>query len=425
MILFVPVVLGLAVNPVAADTTKMPWEENRPIVKVKRELYRASPAKGQSAWVGVRYVDGGLLREETHTEMAQSDTPTKPRYRRSNDNGRTWSEFKPKPEVVTHPGGVRVYWGDGAHYYDARYKATVGIWLRQPYIRGQHHNHCFARTSFDLGDTWGPAQLLRYEEGDDYDPDDPFKPSYLMHNQAYTGSNTIRLSNGDLLHCVAHANAKGDPMNDERAWRMGSLCFIGKWDSAKKDYKWTAGKRVEISPEKSCRGLMEPSVAELNDGRVLVIWRCSSTNTTPGCKFVSTSSDGGRTLSEVKELTYDDGSRFYSPSSFHQLLRHSRTKKLYWVANISATIPHGNSPRYPLIIAEVDEPTATIRRDTVTLIDTRGKDDSSKLQLSNFSVFENRETHDIEIFLTRLGADPNDFWGSDAYKYTLTPVEKP
>jgi hypothetical protein len=30
---------------------------------------------------------------------------------------------------------------------------------------------------------------------------------------------------------------------------------------------------VEISPGVSSRGLMEPEVAELKDGRVLVIWR--------------------------------------------------------------------------------------------------------------------------------------------------------
>jgi hypothetical protein len=33
----------------------------------------------------------------------------------------------------------------------------------------------------------------------------------------------------------------------------------------------------------------------------------------------------------------------------------------------------------------------------------------------------NRETHALEIYLTRIGADSNDFWGADAYKYTLTP----
>jgi hypothetical protein len=56
----------------------------------------------------------------------------------------------------------------------------------------------------------------------------------------------------------------------------------------------------------------------------------------------------------------------------------------------------------------------------VTAIDDRQPADSERLQLSNFSLLENRETHALEIYLTRIGADPKDFWGADAYKYTLT-----
>ncbi len=131
------------------------------------------------------------------------------------------------------------------------------------------------------------------------------------------------------------------------------------------------------------------------------------------------SEDGGRTLSPVAEWKYDDGDRFYSPSSIHRFLRHSQKGKLYWVGNICGDPPSGNSPRYPLIIAEVDETIPALKRETVTVIDTKAPGESPKLQLSNFSLLENRETHDIEIYLTRLGADPDDFWGSDAYRYTL------
>ncbi|HJN13057.1 MAG TPA: hypothetical protein QF564_30555, partial [Pirellulaceae bacterium] len=108
-----------------------------------------------------------------------------------------------------------------------------------------------------------------------------------------------------------------------------------------------------------------------------------------------------------------------SPSSIHRMIRHSTTGKLYWIGNISSAPPRGNSPRYPLVIAEVDEEIPAIRRDTVTLIDDRRKADSSKLQLSNFSLLENRENQHLEIYLTRLGENPADFWGADAYKYTL------
>lgn len=223
-----------------------------------------------------------------------------------------------------------------------------------------------------------------------------------------------------MVHCVAHANAAADAKNDERAWRMGSLAFLGKWNAEERDYTWTAGERVEISPDVSSRGLMEPFAAELEDGRLLVIWRGSNTAKTPGRKWFSVSTDGGRTLTSPEELKYDDGSRFYSPSSFHRMLRHTVTGKLYWVGNICPKPPSGNSPRYPLIIAEVDEALPALKRKTVTPIDDRRDEDSARLQLSNSSCFEDRESHALEVYLTRLGEDADDFWGASAYKYTLT-----
>ncbi len=404
----------------AAAQSPMPWDENTPIVDVQRELYKKHHAKGASAWVSARYLGPGMLREEVHTYMATSDTPREPQRRRSQDNGRTWSDFQPLPEVILKVQGQRVHWGPGPTFYDARHDVLVSIWLRQPHLKGHYNNACFSRISPDLGTTWSEPKLLRYEPGDDHDPKDPFKESYLKHNQAYFGTNILHRADGTLVHCVAHANATGDPNNDERPWRMGSLCFLGKWDQKAADYEWKAGKRVEISPDVSSRGLMEPFLAELEDGRLLVIWRTSSTAKTPGRKWFSTSSDGGLTLADPQELKYDDGSRFYSPSSIHRMFRHSVTGKLYWVGNICPSPPNANSPRYPLIIAEIDEKIPALKRNTVTRIDHRREEDSPRLQLSNFSCFEDRQTHAVEIYLTRLGEDPKDFWGADAYKYALT-----
>ena len=273
-----------------------------------------------------------------------------------------------------------------------------------------------------------------YEPGDRFDPADPFKRGYLENNQAYCGNNTIRHSNGTLIHVGAAVNIpKGVPIpNPKRLSVMGippdsrsigSACFIGKWDATREDYTWTAGKPVWLSRSVSSRGLMEPEVVELKDGRVLVVWRTSNAKLdpkkVPGWKYYSVSTDGGLTLSQPKPWTYDDGAKFYSPSAFHRMIRHSVTGTLYWVGNISPGPTSGNSPRYPLIIAEVEEKTSTLKRSTVTLIDDRQPGDSPRLQLSNFSLLENRETHVLEVHLTRLGEDPKDFWGADAYKYTL------
>ena len=43
------------------------------------------------------------------------------------------------------------------------------------------------------------------------------------------------------------------------------------------------------------------------------------------------------------------------------------------------------------------------------------------MQLSNFSVIENRETLDIEIYLTRIGEHADHFWQGAVYRYVFSP----
>ena len=421
----------------AADPSQGPTPaggSNTPIADVTREVYREHPRPKTAAMVSVRYVGPALLRVERHSTMARSDTPEKPKQRSSKDNGRTWTDFEPMPEVVTHPQGVRVYWGHGPQFYDPERKLIVSIWLRQTFLKGVYYNQLFSRVSSDMARTWSAPRQIIYEPGAVFDPQEPFKPGYLNNNQAYCGNNIIRLGNGTLIHVGATVNIpEGEPIpNPKKLSVMGippdarciaSVCFIGQWDEEANDYRWAAGRPVWVSRSVSSRGLMEPEAAQLEDGRVLVVWRTSNAsldpNEVPGRKFYSVSTDGGRTLSEPSAWAYDDGMAFYSPSSFHQMIRHTVTGKLYWIGNITSNRPRGNSPRYPLVIAEVDEEIPALKRDTVTLVDDRREGDSPRLQLSNFSLFENREDQAFEVYLTRLGEDPNDFWGANNYKYTL------
>jgi hypothetical protein len=286
----------------------------------------------------------------------------------------------------------------------------------------KYNNFIYSKYSRDYGKTWIKHKQLKYEPGDDFDPKDPFKPGFLLHNQAYRGQSIIRCRNGTLVHCACMANDPNDPENDNRDWRMGGLCFIGKWDAKAQNYNWTAGKRVAISPDASSRGLMEPAVAELADGRLLVVWRVSNTAKTPGHHWYSLSTDGGMTLTEPKEWKYDDGSSFYAPSAWHLFLRHSVTGRLYWFGNICAEPPEGNWRRYPLIIAEVDESKATLKRSTVTAIDDRQPNQGINVQFSNFTLLEDREIHNLEMILTTYSQepDPSDWRNADAFKYTLT-----
>lgn len=421
----------LAVAACAEDEAEVPpWQVNRAIVTVEKELYRQHTQPGAAVLASMHCVGPDLERREVHATQSQSDVGENIRARWSTDNGRSWSEFVPvQPSNNIDYGGVTVWEGEGPSVHDPRSGMLVQSWLRQINVDGVYHNFTYHRCSRDLGRSWTEPVQLRYEAGDPFDPEEPLKPTFLNHNEGYLGNNILATSDGNLVHCLAHANAPGDPRNDERPWRMGSVLFVGRWNDERDAYEWTQGARVEISPEWSARGLMEPEIAELRDGRLLVVWRGSThgwdgtTAKMPGRKWFSVSTDGGKTLSPVAEWRYDDGTSFYSPSSIHRMIRHSVTGRSFWLGNICATPPSGNSPRYPLVIAEVDEERAALRRSTVTVIDDR-QPGQGDIQFSNFSLLEDRETHQLELYLTTYGQepDPKDWASADCYKYTLTLV---
>ena len=85
--------------------------------------------------------------------------------------------------------------------------------------------------------------------------------------------------------------------------------------------------------------------------------------------------------------------------------------------------PEGNAPRYPLYIAEIDEELAAVRKDSLIQLDTRQPGEPEALQLSNFSLLEDRVSGNIEIYVTLLGLDPNDFWRSNVCRYVFSPPE--
>ena len=425
--------LGLGSAAVAVACTAgagelVPWQVNRPLVSVRKSVYQAHTLPQAAALVSVQYVGSGLQRCEVHANEIASDVGGSIRARWSEDNGRTWGAFVPvQPSNMVQYAGVAVWEGEVWGTFDPVSGLLVQLWLRQIEMGGVYHNFTYVRTSSDAGRTWSTPEALRYEEGAAFDPAVPLAPAFLNHNEGYPGSSVLRCADGTLVISLAHANAPGDPKNDQRPWRMGSVLFRGRWDAAAQRYEWTAGARLEISPEWSARGLMEPDVAELQDGRLLVVWRGSTHGwdstvaTQPGRKWFSLSKDGGRTLSPVAEWQYSDGTSFYSPSSLHRFIRHSITGKLYWVGNICATPSAGNSPRYPLVIAEVDEEKAALKRATVTAIDDR-LPGQPEIELSNFSLLEDRETHALELTLAGYGQNPG---GADSYRYVLTVLDRP
>lgn len=402
-----------------------------PLAAVTKTLYRQSTVVGKSLYVAQGYVGPGLERWEVESLEVRSDDHANRLLRFSADNGRTWSAPQPLPNTTQFHHGIEVWEGEGPMYYDEVTKVWLGAWLRQIVYQQTYHCFTYWRVSRDGGRSWGAARQFVYEPGEPFDPRNAHAPGYLTHNHTYPGNNFLRLRNGTVVYAVTSVTIPAtapDPDPQQKygnwwiptGWRdIGSRCFVGRWNAAQQDYDWQAGNCVWVPMAVSCRGLMEAQLAELHDGRLLVLWRGSNTDQTPGRKWYSTSADGGLTLGPVQELKYADGSRFYSPSSIHATLRHGVTGKLYWIGNICAEPPQGNSPRHPLVIAEVDETIPALKRETVTPIDQRPPGQQDALGFSNFSYFEDRETHAIELYMTSFPELPSD-GTAHCYRYVVT-----
>lgn len=422
-----------------------------PVCEVRKEVYVPATEPRVAPSVSMTHIGRGVRREEVRALVRSSDWSDSVRRCTSQDNGRTWSDWElvyeqaPTQGEFTQEGGASQH---GTGPYDPVSRRLIKP-VFQRIVQGDPQvamheiwsgnrlfcDHGFYQLSADNGRTWGEARQLTYEDGPQFDPDHWGAPQYFRTNEMYIGRATA-LSNGTVVLSatvpVPFRDAEDEkipsvfPNTYREGCVAGAMCFVGRWNEAGQDYDWTPSQPVFLPRARSTRGLVELDLSELASGDLLLIMRGSNTGLDPvqcpARKWFSVSRDGGHSWSPVSDIRYDTGEPLYSPASISQTIRGSKTGKLYWVGNIPHVPPEGNSPRYPLQIVEVDEQVPSFRKDTVTVIDDRDPEhDSEHLQLSNFSLLENPETHQMEVYLTRLGERGGgpDVWTADAYKYTL------
>jgi len=417
-----------------------------PIALVSREVYVPWTEQRGTPVLYAQYLGSGLKREESLRYEVASDWYEGGMVRSSQDNGRTWSDWQSASVVNDVGDGCVKEQAPVAWCYDPVAEKMIRF-IHDRFVRGQgpevlrklwdtgeksFYDHGFWQFSSDQGETWSPMQQLCYEN-ERYDPDE-LSPSVesLQANQMYASYDAIVTRDGAIVYPVAEV-----PLEISEAGAMeqveGIRCFIGRWDAVVQAYLWEVSDPVAVPHRVSGRGLLEPAIAELADGRLLLEMRGSTESVevkwkgrveSQGRRWISVSEDGGRSWSPVSDLQYDVGGRFYSPSAFSSFLRHSRTGKLYWFGNITPTPPKGNLPRYPLYFAEMNESIPALKKETLTVIDDYDKQrDSPEIQFSNFRILEDRETGNIELYMTRYGESKDDRLKANQYKYTITLLD--
>jgi len=281
--------------------------------------------------------------------------------------------------------------------------------------------------STDGGESWDAERPL-VQQGEGYSPTHPVEQVWIGKNSfvfATLPSFIYPMSNGRLLLPCYYLplDEEGRPRNPFNTSTFSQVfCLIGTWNASREDVLWDATKPITLATDQSPSGISECAVIELRDkpGHILMVIRAGNegdrTRTVPSWKWQTLSTDYGRTWSSLTPFTYSDGTKFFSPTSQSNFIRSSRTGKVYWIGNISTIRPKSGWPRYPLVMAELDEETMGLRKETVTTIDNRGPEDGANMQLSNFGFAEDPATGHIVIRLNRLNGAPG---ASGPHTYTV------
>jgi hypothetical protein len=385
-----------------------------PAFRVRREIFLPTPQPGTTVLASSFYTGpDGLALRSRHSYMTRSDTSDRVFVRVSPDNGRRWSEPKEMMTVQKRAAGTFRRAGSSG-LVDPQTGAFIefrieGVFRDDTPLGRLRDWEIHYAVSNDGGDSWAVEEPVIHRGGEFF-AEHPLPGVWRGKNCAFIGdmaSAPIALASGTILVPIqiVPLGDDGKFYNPAGGYTYTHAAVLrGRWMPGQK-LGWEMSSVVRGDPALSTRGMIEPTIATLGGGRVLMVLR-GSNERKPGVfggKWAAFSEDDGKTWTEPRYWTYNDGERFHSPSACSQLLAHS-SGRLFWLGNLTPANPNGNRPRYPFVIGEVDKRTGLLRKESVAAIDDRGPGDSELLALSNFYAREDRETREIVLHLTRQGA---------------------
>lgn len=374
--------------------------------RVKREVFVRSPRSGSAVIAQAFYTarEGGHMRSlEQH--LSRSDTMDTAWLRDSTDHGETWGAVKERRTSERRAGGMwRLHLRPGFVDRSGRYLefSTQAVLPSDDPLEGMRQWRIWYRVDD------GPEQQVPHDG-----------PAGTMAMLGDVSSVPVNAGDEILVPAtVTTLGADGKLFNPTGGYTYTAAQVLhGKWQGGA--LRWRASEIVHGDPTLSTRGMDEPTLAPLPDGRVLMVLRGSNDRDPklPARKWVSYSEDGGYRWSKPVPWSFHDRSPFFAPSAASQLYLHG-DGRIFWLGHISPENARGNRPRYPLELVEVDRKTGLLRADRRIVIDGRAPGDPEILMIYPPFARPDRRTGEIVVHASRMVLAPENFAG-DAMIYRV------
>ncbi len=186
------------------------------------------------------------------------------------------------------------------------------------------------------------------------------------------------------------------------------LVLIGTWTNGQR-LSWRASQRVVGDPKRTTRGLIEPTLAEFPDGRILMVMRGSNggkadpRHELPSSKWFAISQDGGETWSAPAPWTFEDGQAVLlalldvrAVPAFERALLLGGQPVRAQLRGQPAALAAGHRRGGPA------QPRSCVHSSVLT-VDTQRPEDKNRgrLDLSHLTLLEDRETKQIILAYPR------------------------
>ncbi len=262
----------------------------------------------------------------------RSDTVDAAYYRYSSDYGRTWSAPAEHPTGERRPEGMLRRHPRGG-WVEPRTGRFLQFWLEgvlptdDPLEGLRQWNIHYTVSEGDPRRHHGVRRIVH--KGREYDERHPLPGVFIGKNSVTLGDNACQPlagADGSILLPVeiTPLAPDGSLYNPAGGYTYhDSAVLHGRWKGH--EIEWDMSAVIRGDPARTTRGVLEPTLAALAGGRLILVMRGSNDRRPelPSWRWVCFSSDGGYTWTTPQPWTYHDGQPFFSPSACSQLLAHS------------------------------------------------------------------------------------------------------